>query len=530
MAPKPPKKINKPVTPDTDPSVSRPSAEDGTPIPRDSSEGLAGLLPDDFQPALNTAGNSRNQGESESTPRQSDVLVEDIPVTGPAPGQPTETTLGINFLAPPLIASLSAPQVDGLRHGKHRRTYAEIENEGVTLVRRGADGEYRAALPNELEPSGPVLERIAGTDFWRRKNTDDADERPGPSKRARLEEEATDASDTESLVANLPTEDASPLDLSSALWRNWGTSVKPHSGDFVEIDGLYYRIMPRGTARRTNVVYLEHPEFSPSRYDAFEQMLQDNPTLQPRWAVSQDNTWRVVESSLPFQKKLTEHVADTFRDLSDISLTAVARTVFNRANNAEGINALGLMAVHQTFRNWATPAQARPPRQELADPLLMLPIIPRTFRTSNRLALPPPDVGALRRLDFAPDHFPREWGLYIQDPSDYNLRRLVGSVLVRNGYEVFPLTQNHQEPTLVFTRPNHDSVFFLRLERVNSESTRLIAAPGDQLSDPHLASRVGEPAWAALASAYDQDKLVWLLGGPQRHPAGWVSVFLIREG
>ncbi|VVQ06081.1 hypothetical protein PS918_04681 [Pseudomonas fluorescens] len=527
MAPKPPKKINKPTTPDSDPSIRPPTSEEGVSIPRDSSDSIAGLLPDDLSASLNASGNRRNEGEAGSASRQPEVEVQDIQASGPTAGQSTETTADITFLPGPLAASLTRPQADGLRYGKHQRIYAEIENEGVTLVRRDANGEYRAASPNKLDATGPLLERVAGTDFWRRKS---AEEQPGPSKRPRLDEDTSDTSDTESFAAGLLTQD-SPMDLSSALWRNWGTATKPQSGESIAIDGLHYRIVPGGAPDSTHVAYLEHPHFSPSRYADFEQMLHDNPTLQPRWAVRQDNTWRVVESSRPFDKNLTGYVSVTFRDFSDTSLSTVARAVFNRANNAEVINAFGLMVLHQTFRNWISPSRARAPRRELADPLLMLPVASRLPSSNGWITLPPPDAaGALRRLDFAPEHFPVEWTNYTSDPSDYNLKRMVGSVLVRNGYDVFPLTQDHRAPLLVFTRRNHDAVFFLRLERVNGESVREITSPGDELSNPQLPSLIGEPARAALLSAYDQNRLVWLLGGPQENPSGLKSVFLIREG
>lgn len=533
MAPKPPKKITKPNTPDTDPSTRNPSLEDGTAIPRDSSDaGIAGLLPDDLHSSLNTPGNQRNEGEPGNTSRPPEVVVEDVSASGQAASTSTGTTSDMTFLAGFLTSSLTKAQADGLRHGKHQRVYAEIENEGVTLVRRGANGQYRAASHNELNASGPVLERIAGTDFWRKKNTATTNEQPGPStrKRPRLDEDTDNPSGTESLAAHLRAQQASALDLSSALWRNWGTSAKPLSGETVEIDGLHYRIVPHGSPQSTGVAYLEHPQFSPSRYAEFEQMLHADPSLQPTWAVRKNDKWQVVESPRPFDKSLTGYVAVTFRDFSDTSLSNVARTVFNRANNADVINAFGLMVMHQTFRNWASPTRARAPRPELADPLLMLPTLPRTMN-NGWFALPPPEsAGALRRLDFAPQHFQTEWNNYSGDPSDYNLKRLVGSVLVRNGYDVFPLTNEHRGPTLVFTRANHDAVFFLKLGRVEGDAVRQITPSGDELTDPHLASRIGEPARAALRTAYDQNKVIWLLGGTQKTALGWESVFIIREG
>ncbi|MCW8278387.1 hypothetical protein IMF27_24780 [Pseudomonas sp. PCH199] len=298
----------------------------------------------------------------------------------------------------------------------------------------------------------------------------------------------------------------------------------------LEINGLHYRVVPQGSPERTGIAFLEHPRFSPSRYEAFEQMLHDDPSLQPRWAVKKNGQWEVLENRFPFDKSLTGYVAETFRDFSDASLNDVARTLFNRANHSDVINSQGLMVLKQTFRNWADASSARIPRQELADPLLMLPVITRTTNT-GWLALPPSDAaGALRRLDFAPNHFSTEWNNFNADPSNYNLKRLVGSVLVRNGYEAFPLTIEHRGPTLVFTRANHDTVFFLKLGRVDGYAIRDITPPGNELSDPNLTARIGVPARTALLTAYAQNKVVWLLGGTQTTSSGWQSVFIIREG
>lgn len=282
--------------------------------------------------------------------------------------------------------------------------------------------------------------------------------------------------------------------------------------------------------RSTEVAFLEHPRFSPSRYEDFEQMLHDDPSLQPRWAVRKNNQWEVLDNPLPFEKSLTAYVAETFRDFSDASLNDVARSVFNQADRSNVINASGLMVLKQTFRNWADPSTARIPRRELGDPLLLLPIITRTTAT-GWLALTPSDAaGTLRRLDFAPHHFSTEWNNYTAAPSNYNLKRLVGSVLVRNGYDVFPLTQEHRGPTLVFTRANHDAVFFMKLGRVDGHAIKDITPPGNELSDPHLTTRIGEQARAKLLTAYGQNKVVWLLGGTQITSSGWQSVFIIREG
>lgn len=537
---KPPKKVPKPNTPETNPPGRNNAGEDGAP-PRLTLPEIR--IPD---PVPSAPGNRRPQSGSDDNAQEPTIRVENISTPGPLVITPAVATSDINFLPSALVPKLPAPLDDGLRRGQRNTMYAEIENEGVTLVRRRDDGQYQASSASELTATGPLLERIAGTAYWRRKNTESADqppriteplpgssrdEQPGPStrKRPRQEEEADKLTEKHPLLVELLTQTTAPLDLSSALWQNWGSTTKNHAVESLEINGLHYRIVPHGSPEQTGIAFLEHPRFSPSRYEAFEQMLQDDLSLQPRWAIKRTGQWEVPENRYPFEKSLTHYVAETFRDFSDESRNNVARAVFNRANDSGIINGLGLMVLKQTFRNWAD-ANNRVPKRELSDPLLMLPVITRTT-SIGWLALTPSDAsGTLRRLDFDPVHFPTEWKNFETNPSNHNLKRLVRNVLMRNGYEVFPLTNEHQGPTLVFTRKNHDSVFFLKLGRIDGHAIRDITPPGNELSDPYLSTRIGEPAQAALRAAYDQNKVVWLLGGTQRTASGWQSVFIIREG
>ncbi|MGY2262185.1 hypothetical protein [Pseudomonas sp. SDO55104_S430] len=522
---KPPKKVTKPNTPDN-PN----SPDDGAPPRREIPDiGLPGRLPE--IPGAEGPSTSRpTEGESDNVPRQPQLEVADIPLSGQFVSN-TGTRTGFSFLPDFLARDLPAADLDGLRYGKRQTIYAEIENEGITLVRLGADGEYRAALLTELVASGPVLERIGNTPFWRRKVVD---EQAGPSasKRPRVDESADSSSGEAARVSDQLAQHLAPLDLSAAQWRNWGSSTRPLASESLEINGLHYPLVPNGSPQSHSIAYLQHPRFSPARYEAFEQMLHDEPTLQPRWALKRDGQWQVLEDRFPFNRPLTGYVANSYRDLSQTSLTTVARSLFNRANHSEVIDSRGLAVLKQTLRNWADNTSASIPRLELADPLLMLPIIPRTRSANNVwMTLLPADANAaLRRLDFTPEGFAAQWNNFVIDPSNYNLKQLLIAVLVRNGYDVFPMSSDHRGPTLVFTRANHDRVFFLKLGNVNGETIRQMAPSGDELSDPHLVSRIGEAAHERLRTAYDQNRVVWLLGGVQTTSSGVGSVFIVREG
>jgi len=494
---KPPRKVPKIDTTETDPTVRNTSSEEGT-APRRNLPGIG-----TSEPTTDPSGIRQPGGDPDNTPREPQITVEDIATPEPPETDSAGATADIKFLSPTLISRLTT-QPDGLRQDKLGRLYAEIENEGVTMIRRREDGEYQAGSSNTLTATGPLLERIAETAFWRRKNTVLVDETPR--------------------VTDPMTQPSPAQDLSPALWQNWGSSVKPQSVETLEINGLHYRVVP-GLQQNAEVAFLQHPRFSPSRYEAFEHMLQDDPSLQPRWTVKKNSQWEVPQGHLPFEKSLTRYVADTFKDLADSSLNSVARELFNRANHSNEINSMGLLVLKQTFRHWADPNNAAIPRRELADPLLMLPPLPRT---EGAVVLRPESSGTLQRLDFDPVHFPTEWANFSANASNFNLKRLVGSVLIRNGYDVFPMTKNHEYPALVFTRANHDSVFFMKLFNLHGTWAVDPTFRDGPLFDPYLTNHIGEPAVAALRAAHDQGKAVWLNGGTQI-TSQMQSVFILRE-
>jgi hypothetical protein len=105
----------------------------------------------------------------------------------------------------------------------------------------------------------------------------------------------------------------------------------------------------------------------------------------------------------------------------------------------------------------------------------------------------------------------------------------VSTVLVRNGYEVFPLLNEHRNPKLIFKRAGHEKVYFLKLGIVERNAIEINPSPVPEFAYPALVSQVGNEAQQALTTANLQNNIVWLLGGFQTAPLGWQSVFIIRE-
>jgi hypothetical protein len=200
--------------------------------------------------------------------------------------------------------------------------------------------------------------------------------------------------------------------------------------------------------------------------------------------------------------------------------------LFELADNSPVITGTGLINIQAVLHQWKQ--RPFPTTPAYADPLNMLKVAPSIDRDGKKIIRMPSQVdGELQRLNFDPTRFPVEWNHYKTYPTDLNLRRLIGALLVRSGYDVFPLTYEHRMPTLVFRRNSHDQIYFLKLGAV--EHVGFSHTPGNELADPSLPARIGTDALQALTTATAQNKVVWLIGGVLRVQSNPETVFIFRE-
>ncbi|WP_277761305.1 hypothetical protein [Pseudomonas sp. A34-9] len=456
--------------------------------------------------------------------------------------QSTEASLPVDiapqppaYLSPEQAGSLTRAELsaDGIRYDKHKKTYVDMA-EGTVMIGKHK-GVYRETSAGDSSPNGMEVENIPGTKVWRRKVQDTSlqesppperphlhaapdDPTPGPSKRPRL--------DAPEARLTLTPDSAASVTRTPYFWLPWGHLNPPPSGDSVLLGWLHYPIVPIGSAphRLPQVYFLQHPEFVPARFDAFEHMLQTTPELQPV-ATFRIGTepGEVHPGKRFFEKPLSQSVTDTFPAFSDLTSRAVARKLFELADNSTTITGTGLVNIQAVLHQWNQ--KPFPTTPAYADPMNMLPITTpidvggkRLFPWSAQLD------GDLQRLTFDPKRFPLEWHHYLAAPTDLNLRRLVGALLVRSGYDVFPLTHEHNMPTLVFRRTHHEEVFFLKLGDPGLSHT-----PGNELVDPALPRRIGDDALLALTTAKARNKVVWLIGGVVKVKSNPEFVVIIRE-
>ena len=442
------------------------------------------------------------------------------------------TDAPVIFINPAAVKKLPAANELGIRW-HNLRSYVDLINEGTVLVGKGANGDYQATIPQEWTPSGPAVERIGVTRFWRRKSTSSSsveklnisehsssseDSGPGPAKRYRTDE-SRDKSANISITS----------DFNPYLWASWGTIAKPETVESVQIGQLHYQIVPHGQLPYPLVTYLQHPDFPPSRFEVFEKMLAESPGLQPVAAIrnSTSSPWNVQGNARQFDRPITQTVMDSFQDFSVYTARAIAKRLFEHSSRSEIILQDGLSVTAVTLRHWKDKSPLFVP--EFENPVDLLPVASRTGPSESFISTRPPTPrDPLQRLDFTLQRYQVEWTRYMEQQSYYNLKHLMNTLLSNNGYEVFPFIDTPWNPALIFRRANHDKIYFLKLGLAEGDYIELKATP-PELSDPTLANNIGNNAYQALMTANEQNNIVWLAGGAQTTASGWQSAFIMRE-
>ncbi|WP_150751663.1 hypothetical protein [Pseudomonas fluorescens] len=450
------------------------------------------------------------------------------------------TAQPLAYLSPEDANTLTRAELssEGIRYNKLKQTFVDTA-EGTVMVRKNQQGEYRYASATSRDSLNLTFEQMPGTLLWRQKAQTaqaadspvagqsrpaaEPDEQvPGPSKRPRLDtSRPPEPFPAATLDATVPTEQT-PF-----FWLQWGHLNKPPVVESVQLGWFHYPIVPIGSNRSPKVYFVQHPDFAPAGFVAFETMLRTAPSLQPvaTFRIGND-PGEVHPGKRFFEEPLAQSVASAFPDFSAPTSWAVARRLYELADNSAVITGTGLVNIQAVLHQWKQ--KPFPTAPAYADPLNMLAVAPSIDAGRKKLIPMPSQVDSeLQRLTFDPQRFPIEWGHYKTYPTDLNLRRLLGALLIRSGYDVFPLTHEHHMPTLVFRHATHDQVYFLKLGSV--EHVGLSHTPGNELADPGLPARIGNDAFLALTTATAQNKVVWLIGGVLKVESTPDSVFIIRE-
>jgi len=394
------------------------------------------------------------------------------------------------YLAAADAARLSSPldNLDGIRYDKHRKTYVDTAP-GTVMVRKNSAGEYQQSSATRRTDFALLFEPIPGTRLWQRKVTRHEPAPPPTDSGAAL---------TTSLLSANPE----AANLRFGLWRNWGRNSRPLLGQHIAIDGQYYPIVQQDLIAQPSLTYLQHPLFSPALYDAFESMLRDQPSLQPKFVVNRNNRWTVLDDPAPFAMPITQYIATTFRSLADRSVSALARAMFNQASHSEVITGAGLAVLNRVLRYWTHRDLHKAPPRELADPLLML-------RTSLASA---PGYG-LPRLDFDPGRFAQHWNRFASQPSTTRLQRLFSEVLADEGYVIERAAPQASSHEVRFHRDGIDQLFALMVYPLSArEEAGCVPTKGE-----------------SERTRTETSDVVCLRGGLQTDALGQTTLFVVRE-
>lgn len=453
---------------------------------------------------------------------------------------PTHTS---TFLAPHLAALLTNPQTtpEGIRYDKRKKTYVDMA-EGTVMVGRNREGYFQQTIAGELTPSGFLVEHIPGTKLWRRRSGGDSSENPGQDNRrpAADPNESPQGSSkrarrVEEIEPPAPIAHPSPTE----HWQTWGHATKPLNVESVEIDGRHYPIIEQQGYPNDSLIFLKPPQFSASRFDAFEQLLITIPDLQPRGAVkikdsraiNPTETWRVVDG-LPFKQPLTQYVSDQFPNVAEHSARKIAHAMFNRANHGDALNGDGLNDLFETFQYWAdrpnNMLDQKVSRHDLVDPLLLLPALARAGE--QQLPKPLSSAEGLQRIDFDLQRLPQKWRKIGDAYTTIELRDVFRNVLNHQGYQVSPSFRatTAQRDALMIRQQGVDQVFIMFFPTL-MQGHYLDFDGKTWLRSKALVNKHEPSDKVRLTKALGENKVIYLMGGIDRDPAGQPHLFVFRQ-
>jgi hypothetical protein len=505
------------------PTRPRTDAPDTTPVGRDTTPDISTpprLMPDSLiDPTLT---HPAWQLPAPPVTRQQMIEIYDLPAETHLRSTTAQRPIGSYFLAPGLVNRLPpADPRDGTRTAG-RYTYVDLIEGGTVQIGPDAQNGLRARLSSELLASGPLLERVEGTLKWRplpEQNAPDADISLLSMTRHRLPDD------------ELPVVPPKRQRIDETLdpWSSWGIDQQHATTGDIRVDGIQYKVIPRGDASDP-IVYIKNPSHLIYDFDLLDRTLRLEPQEQPRGAIQVPpaHDWQ-IDPTLPFERPLTKYISQYFPELSTTSLETVAFHQFVLANGSDTATGSGLTLLRQTFNDWQT--GNRHPRPQLADPLLMLPILPTSGNGAVRIIeLPTPTSdGPLQRLDFDPALFRQEWLYSNTTQSALDLKRFMATLLTRNGYAVFDPSPSNSFPALVFKRSGHDYVFFISLHRIRGRKINQTLNVDRSSANLRLHIQVGATAAAAVIAANAANKVVWLRGGPQTLTNADDTVFIVRD-
>jgi hypothetical protein len=184
------------------------------------------------------------------------------------------------FLPPNQLSRLPAPNaLSGIRELGTQRHFVDLQEGGTVLLGIDSENHFRARLNSDYRPSGPRVERVEGTLTWRVKPSDES--AGGSDSRLTLKRLRNPDDDPQDVVAPKRSSTSTGEEWSDP-WKKWDAPPQQASIGGIEVDGIRFLLVPRGTDPDHPIVYIKNPEHWVYDFDYMERILGTDLMQQPR--------------------------------------------------------------------------------------------------------------------------------------------------------------------------------------------------------------------------------------------------------
>ena len=322
--------------------------------------------------------------------------------------------------------------------------------------------------------------------------------------------------------------DASKVESISVQLPIFRVSGEP-GGDFVQIQGLCYDILPSGASQHPTIVFLRNPRMLEDTFFGLNETIRLNRYEQPLMASFTNGTWS-VHGPL-FKHKIQKLVEQARPGMTPASNRILAEKLFERADSAHsGLTATRLIQMRATLNAWQTGGLCALPH--LNDPLLMLEgsRMTRIGTLAPRLKVSyGPSLLSFNRLDFTVSD-PVLLGLRAAAMRGSNkgvagkktLRAFMSALLSRAGYTVVDDMSGvlQVRSILLFRRPGQGHLFMLNMRRFSGPlpafpltNVNSAVPMSNRWIDEWAAGRPADSVLTELMQERARGQLVKLMGG-----------------
>lgn len=315
--------------------------------------------------------------------------------------------------------------------------------------------------------------------------------------------------------------------LNNTSWKHWGqaleaTQLTPVSlnppiskvtdakGTYrvINIDELYYEILPQGNLPQGNRVFIRYPDKPCNTYEQLGLLIHQSRYLQPRLAEFINGQW-VVHPPF-FHKSLAQFVGSLLPALTPVSRSAVAKRLYQFADTSSpDLTPKRMRTINNTLHGWRT-GNAVPDHLHLGDPLALL--AQKGTAAGNKTFT----LGQLARTSFFNQLdliLLASERLLLNEP--LGLNNMMRRVLERLGYQIYPDIPSATE--LVFRRKGAGTMNYLQLHSINSPQISLAKTLSESI-EAMIQRNPLSPLSLAMKTARHEGKLLAFLGGVMQTP------------